>query len=345
MKNNNAIIESTIAEILAIGAKAGITLEFLQNYTGGDTLQDLESVLTTGEISTKNITTQGYTSSGTRAGGDLKVIIGDYDDSSEGTKITIDDGAAEVTVKTDDLFLALGGQLALGNSLGKYIYIDTENVVNDIILETPTISGTIALLSDITVGGVGTLQQSTDLGNTTTTDIRSYTDVNTYSELKANGSIYLSDGPLNFMNVNPTLGQVTAYVGTANQSKLQFPAATGAWVYTLPQQSGTIALLSDVSGGDNLQKEITISYTIANADNNYTLLFNSATPITITLNTLTTANFECSFYNKGAGLVSFVQGTVTTLTANDGLTLPQGKVGAMIKYQATDELILKGEFE
>lgn len=41
---------------------------------------------------------KGYFESGTRSGGDLEVIIGDYDDSNNGVKITINDNTGEINI-------------------------------------------------------------------------------------------------------------------------------------------------------------------------------------------------------------------------------------------------------
>ena len=53
------------------------------------TIPTLQQVTTQGAVTTDNISTQGYTSSGTRAGGDLLVTLGDYDLSSTGARLNI----------------------------------------------------------------------------------------------------------------------------------------------------------------------------------------------------------------------------------------------------------------
>ena len=92
----------------------------------------------------------------------------------------------------------------------------------------------------------------------------------------------------------------------------------------------------------NLQKEITASYSIVNDDNKYTIFINSATAVTITINTLTLDNFECDFYNLGAGLVTFADGTATA-SYPDGTTLDTDKVCALLRFMATTTYKLKGE--
>lgn len=58
---------------------------------------------------------------------------------------------------------------------------------------------------------------------------------------------------------------------------------------------------------ENLQKEITTSYTLTNADNDYTIFINNgATAITISLGAVTIPNFCVGFIQQGLGDVTFV---------------------------------------
>lgn len=92
-----------------------------------------------------------------------------------------------------------------------------------------------------------------------------------------------------------------------------------------------------------LQKEITTTaYTILPADLNYTIFFNSASPLTVTLNAGLPNNFECDFYNLGTGAVSFVSGTAT-LSMPDGASLAKDKVASLIRVMSTANYKLKGE--
>lgn len=90
-----------------------------------------------------------------------------------------------------------------------------------------------------------------------------------------------------------------------------------------------------------LQKEITVDYTLLPTDKGI-LLFNSATPITITIDNTLPDKHELQFYNRGAGLVTFLAGTGVIISV-DGLTLETGKVATIFKYLDTNEYILKGE--
>lgn len=72
----------------------------------------------------------------------------------------------------------------------------------------------------------------------------------------------------------------------------------------------------------NLQKVITASYTLTNADNEYTIFINnSTTDITITINTsITIPNFCVGFIQEGTGEIIFA-GISVTLTNPTGLKI------------------------
>ena len=91
------------------------------------------------------------------------------------------------------------------------------------------------------------------------------------------------------------------------------------------------------------QKEVTTStYTITDSDSGYQIWFNNATGITVTINTLTTDNFECEFYNEGLGSVTFQNGTAT-VGYPDGTTLITNKVATLLRKLSTTTYKLKGE--
>lgn len=99
--------------------------------------------------------------------------------------------------------------------------------------------------------------------------------------------------------------------------------------------------LSTGSGGGNLQKEISTTYTMATGDDRYTIFLNGTFTITVDLGL--GDNFECDFINVGAGNITFAQGTVTTWNAPDGLVLYPNKVCALIKRLSNEDVWLKGE--
>lgn len=93
----------------------------------------------------------------------------------------------------------------------------------------------------------------------------------------------------------------------------------------------------------NVQREIVSSETLVESDRKILITFDSASAINCTIDDVWNANVYIEFYNKGAGTVSFVQGTAT-LTSDDGLDLEQGKVATLFNVgTAYDELKLKGE--
>ena len=106
-------------------------------------------------------------------------------------------------------------------------------------------------------GGVGTLQEVTDLGNITDKDIN-VNRLGLYDNVNANyGIVQLSDNVFDFFNsalepvftvtsdggigfYNIATGYISGIIGSSN---------TADRSYDLPDQSGTIALLSDITGG------------------------------------------------------------------------------------------------
>lgn len=95
-----------------------------------------------------------------------------------------------------------------------------------------------------------------------------------------------------------------------------------------------------VGVGDVLQKEITGDYTITDADKGYRLFFNSPNPITVTIDELTTPNFESMFYNIGTGTVTFNSGTASVDYPNND-TLTTDSMGWLIKFMNNNVYKLK----
>ena len=98
---------------------------------------------------------EGYTDSGTRAGGDLIVTIGDYDDSNEGTRVILDDDDGSVsfyfenalkhTISIDEAIFE--GAVSINSSF-KAILTSTLLTANR-NFSLPDKDGVIATLSDI----------------------------------------------------------------------------------------------------------------------------------------------------------------------------------------------------
>lgn len=78
-----------------------------------------------------NSSLEGYTESGTRAGGDLLVTIGDYDDSNSGSKIIIDDSSPEIQLSSEIVQL-VGSNSGMVEVQGQDFNVDvTDFVVQD----------------------------------------------------------------------------------------------------------------------------------------------------------------------------------------------------------------------
>lgn len=85
------------------------------------------------------------------------------------------------------------------------------------------------------------------------------------------------------------------------------------------------------------------TYTITDADLNYTLFFANGGAVAVTVGVLA-ANFECDLWNTAtAGTVTFA-GSGITLTSPEGFKLGANKVGACVRISNTSSYRLKGEF-
>lgn len=101
---------------------------------------------------------EGYTESGTRAGGDLVVIIGDYDDSGNGIKIKIDDSNESIDLDGEVFALRQftmkpNVPLFFTNPAGTFVVsINADNIdTTEKTLQLPNASGTLALTSEYIV--------------------------------------------------------------------------------------------------------------------------------------------------------------------------------------------------
>jgi len=225
---------------------------------------------------------------------------------------------------------------------------------NNIDLSTQYIIKWIYVAPNATVGvditppplsAIPTLQQVVDAGNTAIQGDLLVTIDPSYIELYDNNTGYGAYFDVNKVNVQGAFGYAGIEDGSLEINSLVAKTLLvnkgylGSYfignIVVLPSNSGTLAL-------SNLQKEVLTNYPIVDADNEYTIFFNSATPITVTINTLTKDNFSCDFYNLGAGAVTFVNGTAT-VGYPDGTILNTDKVCALIRFMATTTYKLKGE--
>jgi hypothetical protein len=85
-------------------------------------LQEIDPDCSQGDIDCfVDLNHQGYTDTGTRVGGDLTTAIGDYDNSSNGTKIEINDSTQETKLSQDRLLINTDSD-ALANAVAASIY-------------------------------------------------------------------------------------------------------------------------------------------------------------------------------------------------------------------------------
>ena len=108
----------------------------------------------------------------------------------------------------------------------------------------------------------------------------------------------------------------------------------------------TSADLNEVVGESTTNKQKIISsstYTITDADLNYTLFFSNGGAVAVTIGALA-ANFECDLWNTATtGTVTFA-GSGIILTSPEGFKLEANKVGACLRMLNTSSYRLKGEF-
>lgn len=87
------------------------------------------------------------------------------------------------------------------------------------------------------------------------------------------------------------------------------------------------------------QRSVTATDSIVAADTGKTIVFNSATPIDFTIDTLT-AGVQVAFINKGVGTVTFLQGTGVTLTGTSSLATDE--TAAIIYYTSSTAEVFSG---
>lgn len=151
-----------------------------------------------------------------------------------------------------------------------------------------TVNGASILGSgNLTVTGASqNLQQVTDIGNVTsniiksTNTIESVASTTSFSRMTNQGLLYLGLTSLHKMSLLGFLGQVTNRVNSNFDFILQFPTnATAAYTQTLQSKTGTIALLTDITGGGTTNlttTHATTSVTI-NSDTGTDAVINGAT--------------------------------------------------------------------
>lgn len=101
-------------------------------------------------VEIKEDTLEGYYETGAREDGNLEVVIGDYDNSSGGTKITINDDDGVIFLEGFAEIRGYDGELRLTRRQdNKYVDLKASNVTDNRGFQFPDKSGTLALIEDI----------------------------------------------------------------------------------------------------------------------------------------------------------------------------------------------------
>lgn len=100
-----------------------------------------------------------------------------------------------------------------------------------------------------------------------------------------------------------------------------FVGTEAQWLESLKGTDGE----DGINASNNLQKDISLNYSLSNEDNNYVIqVFNGINPITITVpNTGLREKFNCGFIRKGTGDVLFVGAVGVTLLNSVGFRIKE----------------------
>jgi len=210
------------------------------------------------------------TYTGTRAGADLIVTLGDYDDSGQSTKIIIDDENEEIyitapsggqTIVNSELLIKNNNDLVFSDSTNTYSAgLSPSNITAIRTWTLPDASGTIALTSDLLNVD---LQDVLDAGDT-------WVSANTYETFsietdQSNGGITyvnsdegwgyfinaeeglnMTDGSGGGSGLNQFWRSGMAIGGGTYQASLYAYTITANRVFQFPDASGTLALTSEI---------------------------------------------------------------------------------------------------
>jgi hypothetical protein len=136
-------------------------------------------------------------------------------------------------------------------------------------------------------------------------------------------------------------------IGNEGASAYQVAVSEGyvgdeaSWLLSLEGTDGN----DGVDASNNLQKDITLNYTLTDEDNNYVIqIFNGANPVTITVPLIGLRDkFNCGFIRKGTGEVLFVGEVGVTLLNSVGFRIKEQHDPAYIeKDKDTDNYALLG---
>lgn len=263
--------------------------------------------------------------------------------------ISADQGSSVTRVSGGD---GLTGSVTSAGELSVK-YGDSSNPAN-YITEGPNgeiESGVFTVFAASYPGGAGYITQgnmpfTNNAGTVTDISIDNVTGL-TFTGTETNGSVaFATGGALNVANGGTGMSSY-------NQGDLIYATSSGLATISIGSTGqfltckGTTNAPEWTDGEDlfNKQVEVTANTTIGSTHNNHTIFINSANSVTITIGTgvLSIPGFDCSFYNLGAGEVSFSSQTGVTLGTPDGTKLATDKVAMITRVLSTSNVKLKGE--
>lgn len=241
--------------------------------------------------------------------------------------VTCDNDTKYLFTKNNDTFGVDETQTVLGDFIKIYEVFTAQTVDGSETKVTQgtniTVTGAGTIASPYVVNGAATpstptLQQVVTAGSTVTTGIITFTQSGASSALNTY-QLQFSDNTNNSYTLqsNALISRNTAQ----NSTVLQLPInGVNDVVYVTPLKTTgtyTLATTADITTAinaipTNKQKTITASYTLVEADNNYTIIVNNgATPINITVPTGLSSAFFVGVIQKGTGDITFVASGTT----------------------------------
>ena len=192
----------------------------------------------------------------------------------------------------------------------------------------------------------GNMPFTNNAGTVTDISIDNVTGL-TFTGTETNGSVaFATGGALNVANGGTGMSSY-------NQGDLIYATSSGLATISIGSTGQFLTCKGSTSAPEwtdgedlfNKQVEVTANTTIGSTHNNHTIFINSANSVTITIGTgvLSIPGFDCSFYNLGAGEVSFSSQTGVTLGTPDGTKLATDKVAMITRVLSTSNVKLKGE--
>lgn len=105
----------------------------------------------------------------------------------------------------------------------------------------------------------------------------------------------------------------------------------------IPVPGGAVGVAADLARSDHQHPmqpatkntQTGTSYTVAASDNGLVITLSNAAAITVTVPNSLVADFSCTFYQKGAGQVTFTGGSGATLHQRSGFTKTAGQWGVV----------------